>query len=114
MSPRPIRVPVSRGTAASVSQSARRSLSSVVQMCAPPFTLAQTEARGPPRGGVGERTDPLLCSPDDQWQASSENRKDIIPEHETNLRVRAGDFPPSSVREARVNKGLRSLNRAFF
>lgn len=113
MSPRPIRVPVSRGTAASVSQPAGRSLSSVVQLCAPPFTLEQTEARGPPRGGVGERTGPLPCSPDDQWQWSSENRKDIIPEHETNLRARGG-FSPSSVREARVNKGLRPLNRAFF
>ncbi len=30
----------------------------------------------------------------DQWQASSENRKDIIPEHETNLRARGGVSPP--------------------
>lgn len=61
-------------------------------ICALFHSLAQTEARGPPWGGVGERT-AHPRSRDDQWQTSTENRKDIIPEHETDLSAREG-FPP--------------------
>ncbi|KAA0713998.1 hypothetical protein E1301_Tti017465 [Triplophysa tibetana] len=43
------------------------------------------------RGGGADAPPPP--SSDDQWQTSTDNRKDIIPEHETDLSAREG-FPP--------------------
>ncbi len=98
----------------SVSQSAGRSLSSAVQLCAPPFTLAQTEARGPPRGGVGSGQAPVPgAGATNGRRAARTERTSYLSTRPTS--VRAGEFPPLiCYRSARVNKGLRPLNRAFF
>lgn len=82
--------------------------------CALLHSLSSRQRRGGRREegwGSGQAPSPVARTTNGSGAARTE-RTSYLSTRPTS--VRAGDFPPSSVREARVNKGLRPLNRAFF